>query len=237
MIFPMYLSPIAAKISSCPQGLSCRAAGYTSACGTWAAPATFWALVTATSKPPTSAVRVDAASMILRLPRAARCPSAFGAPARRRARPSRGAYPAICRTCAPLPGRLLALGLLRRCGGGGGQPQALDDVLGKLIRRPGGGEHQHARLVLGRLQLGELAVQQPHGEEMAVPGGQPGVRQLPADLEERQPGRRPPGQQLAPEGPLQGRAPGDRPPPRGNPFIHPGGDRGQPRLAVGIGEP
>src|SRR5258708_36411994 len=189
MIFPMYLSPIAAKISSCPQGLSCRRARYTSACGTWAAPATFWALVTATSNPPTSAVRVAAASVILRLPRAARCPSAFGAPARRPARPSRGAYPAICRTCAALSRRLLALGLLRRCRRGGGQPQALDDVLGKLIRRPGGAQHQHARLVLGRLQLGERAVPQPHGQEIALPGGQPGARQLPADLAGRQPRR------------------------------------------------
>src|SRR5258708_13561701 len=179
MIFPMYLSPIAAKISSCPQGLSCRAAGYTSACGTWAAPATFWALVTATSKPPTSTVRVDAASMILRLPRAARCPSAFGAPARRPARPSRGAYPAICRTCAALSRRVLALGLLPRCRPGRCQPQALVDVLGKLIPRPGGSEHQHARLVLGRLQLAELAVPQPPGEERAVPGRQPCLRPPP----------------------------------------------------------
>src|SRR5258708_12419992 len=189
MIFPMYLSPIAAKISSCPQGLSCRAARYTSACGTWAAPATFWALVTATSKPPTSAVRVDAASMILRLPRAARCPSAFGAPARGPARPSRGAYPAICRTCAALSRRLLALGLLRRCRRGGGQPQALDDVLGKLIRRPGGAEHQHARLVLGPLPPAALPVHHPPREEIAVTGGQPGGRQLPADLAGRQPRR------------------------------------------------
>src|SRR5260370_9621347 len=187
MIFPMYLSPIAAKISSCPQGVSCRAGGSPSACGTWAAPATFWALVTATSKPPTSTVRVDAASMILRLPRAARCPSAFGAPARRPARPSRGAYPAICRTCAALSRRLLALGLLRPCRRGGRQPQALDDVLGKLLRRPGGAEHHHARLVPRRLQLGGLAVQPPHGEEMAVPAGQPRGRQRPAHLDARPP--------------------------------------------------
>src|SRR5258708_27104931 len=150
MIFPMYLSPIAAKISSCPQGLSCRAAGYTSACGPWAAPATFWALVTATSRPPTTTVRVDAPSMILRLPRAARCPSAFGAPARRPARPSRGAYPAICRTCAALSRRLLALGLLRPGRRGAGQPHALEHVLGELIRRPGDAPHHPARHRLGR---------------------------------------------------------------------------------------
>src|SRR6516165_54738 len=50
MTLPMYLPSMAAKISSCPHGLSCRAARYTSASGAGpAAPFAFWALVTASS--------------------------------------------------------------------------------------------------------------------------------------------------------------------------------------------
>ena len=118
----------------------------------------------------------------------------------------------------------------------GHQPEATYYLRRKLARSLGGVEHDQLRALLWRLELGELAVHQRRGEEVAVPADQPGVREFPAEFQEGHPGLWPPGEQLLAVALLQRRAPGDRRFARRDAFIHPRGDRGQPWLSVSVGE-
>jgi hypothetical protein len=104
-------------------------------------------------------------------------------------------------------------------------------LLGRIADR----HDNHARLARrGQFQGGELAVEQVGVEEVAVPGGQPAPRHIPADLQEGDPRLRPPGEQHLPVALLQGRARDYLRFAGSDALVHGGRDRAQPRHPVRI---
>ena len=113
--------------------------------------------------------------------------------------------------------------------------QAMDDRSHELLWRTISGHDNYILRRSRNLQIIELAVQEPCGKEMPVPGGEPGHIYVTTDIQEHEPCGGTPVQEHIPVGAFECRARHDtRLACRGT-LIHPGGDRTQPRPPVVVG--
>jgi uncharacterized hydrophobic protein (TIGR00271 family) len=117
-----------------------------------------------------------------------------------------------------------------------GDVQALDDRSHEFLWRAIGGHDERVLRRVRQLQIIELAAQEARGEEMPVPGGEPGRVCVTTDIQEHEPRGGPPVQERIPVGALEGRARHDTGFARGGALVHPRGDRTQPGPPVVVGQ-
>src|SRR5580693_5039884 len=110
--------------------------------------------------------------------------------------------------------------------------QATDDRSHEFLGCALGGHDKRALRRPWHLQIIELAVQEPCGKEMPVPGGEPGHVCVMTDIQEHESCGGTPVQEYIPVGAFECRARHDTRVARRGALIHPGGNRTQPRPPI-----